>query len=84
MCVKGKDLTPPALAGMAWRIGLYGRSLTNRTLTIARAHATGMNIVFARQGYAFAGTLPNNTQIKGDLESTNVWYKHLKTRRKTL
>jgi putative beta-lysine N-acetyltransferase len=45
--------------------------------TIARAHATGMNIVFARQGYAFAGTLPNNTQIKGDLESMNVWYKHL-------
>lgn len=45
--------------------------------TIARAQATGMNIVFARQGYAFAGTLPNNTQIKGDLESMNVWYKHL-------
>ena len=52
--------------------------------TIARAHATGMNIVFARQGYSFAGTLPNNTQIKGDLESMNVWYKHLETRRKTL
>lgn len=52
--------------------------------TIARAHATGMNIVFARQGYAFAGTLPNNTQIKGDLESMNVWYKHLATRPQTL
>lgn len=45
--------------------------------TIARAHAAGVNIVFARRGYAFAGTLPNNTQIKGDLESMNVWYKRL-------
>ena len=51
--------------------------------TIARAQATGMNIVFARQGYAFAGTLPNNTQIKGDLESMNVWYKHLAAKRRT-
>ncbi len=52
--------------------------------TIARAQATGMNIVSARQGCAFAGTLPNTTQIKGDLESMNVWYKHLETRRETL
>jgi putative beta-lysine N-acetyltransferase len=46
--------------------------------TIARAVSFGMNITFARQGYRFGGTLPNNTNISGDLESMNVWYKPLK------
>jgi len=45
--------------------------------TIARAYSFGMNITFARSGYAFAGTLTRNTQISGDLESMNVWYKPL-------
>ncbi len=45
--------------------------------TIARAYSFGMNITFARQDYAFAGSLVNNTQISGDLESMNVWYKPL-------
>ena len=45
--------------------------------TIARARSFGMNITFARAGYLFAGTLINNTQISGDIESMNVWYKPL-------
>ncbi len=45
--------------------------------TIARATSFGMNITFARNHYTFAGTLVNNTQISGALESMNVWYKHL-------
>lgn len=45
--------------------------------TIARAYSFGMNITFAKHGYTFAGTLTNNTQIFGQLESMNVWYKHL-------
>ena len=45
--------------------------------TIARAVSFGMNITFARRGYRFAGTLVNNTQISGDIESMNVWYKLL-------
>jgi beta-lysine N6-acetyltransferase len=45
--------------------------------TIARAYSFGMNITFARQGYHYAGTLTNNTQISGQLESMNVWYKRL-------
>lgn len=45
--------------------------------TIARAVSFGMNIVFARAGYQFAGTLVNNTNIAGSLESMNVWYKPL-------
>jgi putative beta-lysine N-acetyltransferase len=45
--------------------------------TIARARSFGMNVVFARAGYTFAGTLVNNTNIAGGLESMNVWYKQL-------
>ncbi len=45
--------------------------------TIARATSFGMNITFARNNYAFAGTLINNTQISGSLESMNVWHKPL-------
>lgn len=45
--------------------------------TIARAYSYGMNITFAKQGYAFSGTLTHNTQISGDLESMNVWHKSL-------
>jgi len=45
--------------------------------TIARAASAGMNITFAKCGYLFTGTLVNNTNISGSLESMNVWYKHL-------
>ncbi len=45
--------------------------------TIARAYSFGMNITFAKHGYRFSGTLTNNTQISGQLESMNVWYKTL-------
>ena len=43
--------------------------------TIARALSAGINITFARQGYTYAGTLTNNTNIAGQIESMNVWYK---------
>ncbi|MBN1782147.1 putative beta-lysine N-acetyltransferase [bacterium] len=45
--------------------------------TIARALSPGMNITFARTGYHYTGTLINNTQIAGRIESMNVWYKHI-------
>ncbi|MFP4419392.1 MAG: putative beta-lysine N-acetyltransferase [Desulfococcaceae bacterium] len=45
--------------------------------TIARAGSPGMNLAFAQSGYAFAGTLVNNTHIAGRIESMNVWYKRL-------
>ncbi len=45
--------------------------------TIARAYSFGMNITFARNGYRYGGTLTNNTNISGSLESMNVWYKEL-------
>ncbi|NCD34035.1 MAG: putative beta-lysine N-acetyltransferase [Spartobacteria bacterium] len=43
--------------------------------TIARAVSPGMNITFAKCGYAFGGTLINNTQISGAIESMNLWYR---------
>ncbi|EMG39125.1 beta-lysine acetyltransferase [Desulfocurvibacter africanus PCS] len=46
--------------------------------TIARAVSPGMNITFARAGYAFAGTLTRNTNIAGALECMNVWHKPLR------
>ena len=46
--------------------------------TIARALSVGMNVTFARGGYDFGGTLINNTQISGRIETMNVWYKLLK------
>ena len=45
--------------------------------TIARAVSPGMNITFARMGYKYSGTLVNNTQISGTIESMNIWYKWL-------
>jgi len=45
--------------------------------TIARATSYPMNVTFARAGYTYAGTLANNTNICGTMESMNVWYKRL-------
>ncbi|KUG19773.1 beta-lysine acetyltransferase [hydrocarbon metagenome] len=45
--------------------------------TIARALSFPINRTFARAGYAYAGTLLNNTNICGSFESMNVWYKPL-------
>ncbi len=45
--------------------------------TIARAMSPGMNIAFAKRGYIFGGRLINNTNISGQIESMNVWYKKI-------
>jgi len=45
--------------------------------TIARAVSYGMNIIFAKMRYKYSGTLLNNTNISGNFESMNVWYKFL-------
>ncbi|WP_041766337.1 putative beta-lysine N-acetyltransferase [Psychromonas ingrahamii] len=45
--------------------------------TIARAMSAGMNITFSKAGYQFGGRLKNNTNISGNIESMNVWYKNL-------
>lgn len=68
--------------GLAWHL-LDSMENTSREMgirtvySIARAKSPGMNMTFARQGYAFGGTLINNTNIAGQIESMNVWYKSL-------
>jgi len=37
-----------------------------------------MNITFRKAGYEFGGRLKNNTNISGNIEGMNVWYKSLK------
>lgn len=45
--------------------------------TMARARSFGMNAVFRRLGYDFAGRLINNCDIFGDYEDMNIWVKPL-------
>ncbi len=45
--------------------------------TIARLAEPGMNLTFMKGGYKFSGTLINNTNIGGNIESMNIFYKHL-------
>lgn len=51
--------------------------------TISRALSHGANIIFAKMGYKYCGTLYNNTNISvdrvtsGNFESMNVWYKYI-------
>jgi len=45
--------------------------------TIARAVSPGMNITFAKMGYRCGGLLKNNTNISGQIESMNIWFKPL-------
>ena len=46
--------------------------------SISRAVSFGVNIIFAKSGYEYSGTLLNNTNISGNIESMNIWYKSLK------
>jgi putative beta-lysine N-acetyltransferase len=45
--------------------------------TIARLNSPAMNKTFLKQGYTYAGTLINNTNIAGAIESMNILYKHV-------
>ncbi len=51
--------------------------------TIARSYSAGMNVTFAKCGFAFGGTLPNNTNIAGRIESMNLWSRPLAVRAPT-
>ena len=47
--------------------------------SISRALSPGMNMTFAKMGYHYAGSLKNNCNISGSIESMNVWYKSLES-----
>jgi len=54
------------------------RSLNIKTLyTIARLKSIPMNKTFLGAGYNYAGTLINNTNISGGIESMNILYKYI-------
>lgn len=74
--------TNPEYRGNSFASTLLGemqKAMTERGITtqytIARALSAGMNITFAKAGYRYAGTLVNNTDISGTIESMNVWYR---------
>ncbi|MEA1896900.1 MAG: putative beta-lysine N-acetyltransferase [Bacteroidota bacterium] len=45
--------------------------------TIARLKSIPMNKTFLRFDYSYSGTLIKNTNIAGNIESMNVYYKHI-------
>jgi len=71
---RGRNLALHLLAEMEEAMRQKGM---RTAYTIARAVSPGMNITFAKAGYKFSGTLVNNTNISGGIESMNVWYKKL-------
>ncbi|MEZ4598966.1 MAG: putative beta-lysine N-acetyltransferase [Syntrophotaleaceae bacterium] len=71
---RGQGLANYLLAEMEDFLGEKG---VKTAYTIARAYSYGMNITFAKLDYEYSGTLTNNTNIFGGLESMNVWHKPL-------
>ncbi len=47
--------------------------------TICRAESAPVNLLFSGSGYTYGGTLIQNTNICGKIESMNIWYKPLQT-----
>jgi len=45
--------------------------------TISRLKSLSMNKTFYNSGYKYSGTLIQNTQISGNIESMNIWYKNV-------
>jgi len=71
---RGKGLSSHLLREMEKEMKAKG---IKTAYTIARASSYGMNIVFAKCGYEYCGRLVNNTNISGNIESMNVWYRCL-------
>lgn len=71
---RGRGLAGSLLRHMEKTVRKLG---VKTAFTIARASSPGMNAVFRKNGYRYAGLLRNNTQIGGRLESMTVWFKPL-------
>lgn len=71
---RGKGLSKILLAEMEHQM----KERNIKTLyTIARLNSLPMNKTFMGAGYSYAGTLINNTNISGSIESMNIWYKFI-------
>ncbi|UYU17619.1 putative beta-lysine N-acetyltransferase [Methanoculleus submarinus] len=71
---RGQNLSGLLLSRMEGEMRAAGMKTA---FTIARALSYPINATFARAGYAWGGTLVNNTNICGGFESMNVWYRPL-------
>ena len=71
---RGQGLSEHLLGSMVTAMRSAGMKTA---YTIARATSFPMNLTFARAGYAYGGTLLNNTGICGGVESMHVWYRPL-------
>ncbi|MBN2737778.1 MAG: putative beta-lysine N-acetyltransferase [Spirochaetales bacterium] len=71
---RGKGLAQSLLKNMEYYLCKNG---IKTFYTICRANSPGMNICFAKSGYQYRGTLINNTNISGQIESMNVWSKSM-------
>lgn len=71
---RGSNLSGLLLAAMEKEVK---KRRIKTAYTIARAISPGMNITFAKADYTYGGRLINNTNISGQIESMNVWYKCL-------
>jgi putative beta-lysine N-acetyltransferase len=70
----GKGFAARLLEEMEKRMSRQGIRIA---FSIARALSPAMNTLFSGRGYAFGGTLVNNTNIAREIESMHVWYKSL-------
>lgn len=71
---RGQNLAYHLLVAMENAVKKQG---IKTTYTIARSNTIGINMIFAKNAYTFAGILANNTHIGGNIESMNVWFKSL-------
>ena len=72
--MRGKRLALFLLATMEQKMMEKG---IKTVYTIARLNSLPMNVTFLKRGYKYGGTLINNTNISGNIESMNVLYKFL-------
>ncbi|MDA3930585.1 MAG: putative beta-lysine N-acetyltransferase [Prolixibacteraceae bacterium] len=71
---QGRGLANLLLSSMEAEMKAQGISTL---YTIARLNSIAMNKTFLRLNYHYSGTLINNTNIAGKIESMNVYYKHI-------
>jgi putative beta-lysine N-acetyltransferase len=70
----GMDLAHKLLVKMEKEMKVLG---IQTLYTIARLKSIPMNKIFLKSKYDYAGTLIRNSNIAGELESMNVYYKHI-------
>jgi lysine 2,3-aminomutase len=71
---RGQNIALKLLGKMEKEMKILG---VKTCYTIARLNQPGMNKTFLKAGYKYTGTLVNNTNIGGNIESMNILYKNI-------